>query len=121
VELLTKAGADVNIKCNNITGETPLMLACKLGHVECGKILLNEGGASPNTVDNFGNNASFWATKYQQSRLMQELQLPPVHSANADEFLKLLIQRNPKFQLPPLKPVKKTKGKGKGDKEKKKK
>lgn len=116
VELLVDGGANADIKCNNINGETPLMLACKLGHTECARLLLN-GGASPNTVDNFGNNSSFWAYKYQQTKLIQELQLPAVHSADADEFIKLLLQRNPRFQLPTLKAAKKGK---KGDKAKKK-
>ena len=111
VDVLLRAGANPNIKSRSATGETPLMVCCKLGHIECGKMLIAAGG-SLNTIDNFGNNASFWAYKYQQDALIRELNLPPVHTPSAEEYLQLLIQRNPRFVLPSVK-VKKKKAKKK--------
>lgn len=115
VDLLLRAGANPNIKCNSSIGETPLMICCKLGHLDCARILLT-AGASVSTVDNFGNNASFWAYKYQHDILIRELNLPPVHTPTAEEYLQLLLQRNPRFTLPTLK---KTKKKSAGKKKKK--
>lgn len=116
VDLLLRAGANPNLKCNSSIGETSLMICSKLGYIECGRILL-AAGASLSTVDNFGNNASFWAYKYQQDSLIRELNLPPVHTPSAEEYLALLLQRNPRFTLPSLK--KKTKKKDKDGKKKK--
>lgn len=119
VQILLKGGANPNIKANSTIGETPLQICCKLGEIECAKILIREGG-QPDIKDNFGNNSSFWASKYRQDALIRELNLPPSRSPNADEFLALLIKQNPRFALPAIK-VKKTKGKGKDDKKNKKK
>ena len=95
------------------------MMCCKEGHIECGRLLLR-AGASTDTKDNFGNNASFWAYEYNHQLLMRELGLPQVHTATADEFVKLLLAKNPRFVLPSLnKP--KAKGKDKDGKGKKKK
>jgi hypothetical protein len=53
--------------------------------------------------DDFGNNATFWAVKYRQDDLVRELNLPPSRSPTADEFLALLIKKNPQFRLPAIK------------------
>lgn len=117
VQILLKGGANPNIKSNSTIGETPLQICCKLGEIECAKILIRAGGL-PETKDNFGNNSSFWASKYRQEALIRELNLPPSRSPTADEFLALLIKQNPKFTLPTIK-VKGAKGKGKGKDDKK--
>lgn len=46
---------DVNMRDHN--NRTPLMLACALGLYECARILIFEGKAELNAVDNKGNNA----------------------------------------------------------------
>lgn len=114
VQILLTAGANPNIKANSTIGETPLQICCKLGEIECAKLLI-KAGALPETKDNFGNNSSFWASKYRQDALIRELNLPPSKSPTADEFLALLIKQNPRFTLPPIKAKK---GKGKDDKKK---
>jgi ankyrin repeat protein len=120
LDILLRARAHPNIKADSSCGETPLMICCKLGRIECGKMLL-AAGASMSTNDNFGNNASFWAYKYHQDQLIRELNLPPVHTATADEFVALLLKKNPRFVLPTLKkPKKKKGGKDKDGKKKKK-
>ena len=119
-ELLThllNEGADVNLKCDSTNGETALQLCCKLGRLQCAQKLI-QAGASIDARDNFGNNASFWAHKYRQDAMIRELNLPPVKSATADEFVALLLKRNPNFALPTIKVKAK---KGKGDKKGKKK
>lgn len=116
VQILLTAGANPNIKANSTIGETPLQICCKHGDIECAKLLI-KAGALPETKDNFGNNSSFWASKYQQEALIRELNLPASKSPTADEFLALLIKQNPRFTLPPIK-AKKGKGKGKDDKKK---
>jgi hypothetical protein len=114
VDILLKAGANPDVKSNNLNGETALMICCKNGFMECARLLL-EGGASVDIRDNFGNNASFWAYTHQQQQMIRDLNLPPMHTPDADQFLKLLIERNPKFTLPIIKPKEK-KGDKKGDK-----
>jgi ankyrin repeat protein len=95
------------------------MICCKLGRIDCARLLL-AAGASVNTIDSYGNNCSFWAYKYQHEGMIRELGLPTVHTATADEYIQLLLQRNPRFVLPSLKPKAKKKGKDeKGDKKKK--
>jgi len=116
VQILLGAGANPNIKAHSTIGETPLQICCKLGDIECARLLI-QAGALPETKDNFGNNSSFWASKYRQDALIRELNLPPSKSPTADEFLALLIKQNPRFTLPAIK-VKKGKGKGKDDKKK---
>lgn len=118
VHMLLQAGASPNIKSRSTIGESPLMICCKLGHVECAKLLIHYGAAL-DLKDNFGNNASFWAYEHQHSHMIRELELPPVHTATANEFVKLLLQRNPNFVLPSLTGKKKKKD-GKGGKKKKK-
>lgn len=114
VDVLLRARANPNIKSRSTIGETPLMICSKLGFIECGKMLL-AAGASTSIADNFGNNASFWAYKYHQDALIRELNLPAVHTPSAEEYLQLLIKRNPRFVLPSIKAKKK-----KGTKKKKK-
>ena len=55
VNLLAKAGANLNIKADNISGETALHICCKLDRRMCGKILIDHG-ALIDARDNFGNN-----------------------------------------------------------------
>lgn len=117
VRLLLKSGANPNIKCHSAIGETPLQLCCKLGRIDCGRELM-KAGAHSETKDNFGNNASFWASKHQQESIIRELNLPPTRSPNAEEFLALLIKQNPRFVLPTVKVN--VKGKGKDGKKVKK-
>lgn len=117
VQMLLKGGANPNIKSHSTIGETPLQLCCKLGRIDCGRQLM-KAGAHAETKDNFGNNASFWASKYQQDGIIRELNLPPTRSPNAEEFLALLIKQNPHFVLPTIKV--KAKGKGKDGKKGKK-
>ena len=113
VKLLVEAGADVNIKADNIPGEAPLHICCKLDRRICGKILIDHG-ANIDARDNFGNNPAFWANSKQNFDLIKFLGLPTAKAATAQEFLALAIQRNPLYQLPSLH-KKKKKGKG-GDK-----
>jgi hypothetical protein len=117
MEMLLQAGANPNMKSNNLTGETPLMLCCQYGYVSCAKLLL-QYGASVDMKDNFGNNISFWAYEHNQLTLVRELNLPPMHTATADEYIKLLLQRNPNFILPTINKKKKKKSGG-GKKKKK--
>jgi ankyrin repeat protein len=110
LEALLKGGANPNIKSDSTIGETPLQLCCKLGEIECGRQLM-KAGALPEVKDNFGNNATFWATKYRQDAIIRELNLPPSKSSTADEFLALLVKNNPRFVLPAVKVKAKTKSK----------
>jgi ankyrin repeat protein len=107
IQLLLQSGANPNIKCNSAVGETALQLCCKLGNIDCARKLM-QAGASGEIRDNFGNNSSFWAYKYHQDALIRELGLHAPKSATAEEFLALMIRRNPAFVLPAIK-VKKTK------------
>ena len=117
VQILLKAGANPNVKSNSAIGETPLQLCCKLGELECARCLI-KAGAHSETKDNFGNNASFWATNHRQEGMIRELGLPPVRSPTAEEFLALLIKQNPHFVLPTIKVKAKSKSKDKKDKKK---
>lgn len=62
IELLLQNGADVNIKCLSTIGESALHLCCQRGLIISAKTLI-KNGAAIDTVDNFGNNAAFWAVK----------------------------------------------------------
>ena len=62
LELLLQSGADANIKCQSIIGESPLHLCCQKGFIDCAKVLMKHG-ASLDITDNFKNNAAFWAYK----------------------------------------------------------
>lgn len=116
LELLLAAGTNANLKADSATGETPLHICCRGGLTEFARRLLL-AGASADTRDNYGNNASFWAYKHRQERLIQDLHLPPAKAPTAEEFLQLLLKKNPNFTLPTIKKKKKkAKGKGKGEK-----
>lgn len=121
IKLLAEAGADLNIKCNNITGETPLHICCKLNKQACAKALL-DSGASADTRDNFGNNATFWANSRENFEIVKVLGLAPSKSATPQEFLALTLERNKFFVLPSAhakaKKGKKEGGKGKKGKKK---
>ena len=122
IKLLVEAGADLNIKCNNTTGETPLHLCCKLNNETCAKALL-DAGASSDSRDNFGNNAAFWANSRENFDIVKSLGLAPSKSATPQEFLALTLQRNKFFILPSVHSKAKKGGKkdgGKGKKGKKK-
>ncbi len=115
MQILLQNGANPNVKCNNMVGESPLQICCKLGNIEAARRLIN-AGASVEQKDNFGNNAAFWAYKYHQNTLIRELGLHQVRTATAEEFLALMVKKNPKFVLPPIKTKKlgkKTSGKKK--------
>ena len=111
VQLLLSYGANVNIRAESAMGEMPLHICCKIGSIECARLLLT-AGAHPDARDNFGNNASFWAIQKHNADMISVLGLPPGKSASADEYLKLLMEKNGgKFALPKIK----AKGKGKKD------
>ena len=99
VIVLAQAGADLDIKCDNSTGETPLHICCKLDRQACGKVLL-DSGASVDSRDSFGNNATFWAQSRQNFDIIKILGLPVSKSATPQEFLALTLQRNRFFVLP---------------------
>mmetsp|Transcript_23031 Transcript_23031/g.49845 ORF Transcript_23031/g.49845 Transcript_23031/m.49845 type:complete len:237 (+) Transcript_23031:225-935(+) len=109
VQILLKAGASPNVRSHSAVGETPLQLCCKLGHISCAQLLLASGALD--LRDNFGNNASFWASKYRQEALIKTLHLPPPRSPTAEEFLTLLLKKNPHFVLPAVKKAKSKVGK----------
>ncbi len=102
LQFLLVSGANPNVKCNSVIGETALQICCKSGNIECARILLN-AGASSEVKDNFGNHAAFWAYKFHQDTLIRELGLSPPKAPSAEEFLALMVKRNPNFQLPSLK------------------
>lgn len=121
VEILTKlikAGALLNIKSHSQLGETPLLCAVKFGRKECAKELI-AAGARLDARDNFGHNASFWASQRGHMDLIKELQLPSPKTATADEYIAILMAANKNFALPSLKKKASkgdSKGKGKGKK-----
>lgn len=117
LEMLLRNGANPNIKCDSTNGETPLQICCKKNNLRDAQLLMKHG-AQPELKDNFGNNASFWAYKYHNDQLARELDLPPVKTASAQDFLAILLKNNPRFTLPS---VKAAKGGKKGDKKGKKK
>ena len=123
ISLLADYGADLNIKAASATGETPLHICCKLNLIHCARQLLQKG-ASMETRDNFGNNASFWAISRQHFDLVRDLGLPPSKSASAEDFIKIQQSRIKGFTLPSAASGKKKGGKGgkggkKGGKKKK--
>eukprot|EP01031_Cornospumella_fuschlensis_P027703 gene27703-33462_t len=118
-ELLLQNGADPSLKSNSTLGETPLMICCKHGHLKCAQVLLQHG-ASVDTLDNFGNNASFWAYRHSNSVMARELQLPNSRTPTPAQFLAIQMQRIPGFKLPTVKVKKKSGDKKGGDKKKKK-
>ncbi|RYG69260.1 ankyrin repeat domain-containing protein [archaeon] len=120
VDLLLQNGAIPNLKADSTLGETPLMICCKHGNMKCAQSLL-QYGASMDTLDNFGNNASFWAYRHSNSVMARELQLPASHTPTPAQFLAIQMQRIPGFKLPTVKVKKKAGGKGGANKGKKKK
>ena len=113
LELLVKAGCDVNIHADSNLGETPLQLCCKHGYIECGRILFSsEYALNVDARDNFGHNASFWAYSKRYEDMIRLLNLPPVRSATAEEYVAIMMKRNNGiFTLPSLaskKPKKKS-------------
>lgn len=118
--LLLLAGADVNIQADSNLGETPLHICCKNGFIEVARTLFDDGQYQVNVDarDAFGHNASFWAYTKRYESMIRILELPPVHTCTADEYLAIMLKRNGgKFALPSLK---KKKGAKKGGKKKKK-
>jgi hypothetical protein len=119
LECLLQNGGNPNQKADSAIGETALMICCKLGHLTCAQILL-KNAASMDILDNFGNNASFWAYRHDHTTMARELALPASHTPNATQFLQLQMQKIPGFVLPAIKKKVPKKVKG-GDKAKKKK
>ncbi len=109
LQMLLHAGASPNLKCNSAIGETALQICCKTGHSECARALML-AGASSEVKDNFGNNAGFWAHHHRQDALIRELGLHAPKAPTAEEFLALLIKKNPAFVLPAIKVKKAKKG-----------
>jgi ankyrin repeat protein len=118
LDCLIKAGAILDIKADSTIGETPLMICCKHGNLRCAQMLI-QAGVRLNTLDNFGNNASFWAYRHNNTTMARELQLPASHTPSPDEFLALQMQRIPGFKLPAIKPPSSPKKGKDGDKKKK--
>ena len=121
-KLLIDYGADVNIVSNNDMGETPLHICCKHGHIECAKLLCASDDINVDARDGMGHNVSFWAYSKRYEDMIRILNLPPVKSATAEEYLNIMMARNHNaFTLPSLKKGgKKKKGGGGGKKKKKK-
>ena len=118
LQLLLRAGADPNIQTNSSLGETPLHICVKKGEMSlgCAKLLL-AGGAKANTIDKFGNNASFWAQSSGNMQMARELGLPTAAAASADDYIHMMMSRIPGFKAPTGE--KKKKGGKKGGKKKK--
>ena len=115
VGILADNGADLNIKADSTTGETPLHICCKLNSIACAKMLIQKG-VSMDVRDNFGNNASFWASSKQHFDLIKELGLPQSQSATAEDFIKIQQSRIKGFVLPSATGGKKKGAKGKDGK-----
>lgn len=111
LDYLLQSGADANIKADSTMGETPLHICCKYGHMDNAKMLMNYG-ASGQVLDNFGNNPLFWAKNNGFSTMFENIGLPPLKTATAEEMLAIMRARIPKFNLFAVK--KDTKGKVKG-------
>jgi ankyrin repeat protein len=108
LELLLSNGANPNIKSESTIGETPMHICCKFGYLESARLLLKHG-ATGAVLDNFGNNAAYWAYQNRQDAMTMALDLPLAKAATAEDLLALMKLKNPKFQFPSL-----TKKKGKG-------
>ena len=116
VEALLRFGCNADLQSNNALGETPLQVCCKRGSeaTACAKTLLSLG-AKPNAVDKFNNTASFWAFSRGNGDMAAELGL--ANKANdPDQFIRMVMNRIPGYQLPALAGKKK---KGGGKKKKK--
>jgi ankyrin repeat protein len=76
VEMLVKAGAQVNAK--DIRGLTPLVLAVATDHADPRIVrLLLENGADPKVVSGDGETVLDWARKYRNPEVMRALGLAP--------------------------------------------
>lgn len=117
VEALIKEGADIHLKSDSSLGERPLHTCCKHGHVGCARLLL-AADCQTDLRDNFGHNASYWASQKGFGPMVAELGLPPPKAATAAEFFAIMQEKlQGKFVLPGLgkkKGVKKGSKGGKG-------
>lgn len=120
LELLLVHGANANIKSESTIGETPLHICCKYGFAESARLLMKHGAVGT-ILDNFGNNAAFWAYQNRQEHMSRELDLPPQKTATAEDMLAMIKLNNPNFKFPALKKGGKKKGAGKKEPGKKKK
>ena len=118
VRMLCESGAAMNLKAKSSLGETPLHICCKTGDRYCAKALI-ACGVKKDTLDAMGHNASFWAQRHNPD-MIKELNLPPVHTSTAEDFLKIMIARNPFFKAPSASSGGKKAKKGSGGKKKKK-
>jgi ankyrin repeat protein len=116
ITMLTDAGANVNEKANSSLGETPLHVCCKNGELRCAKALI-AAGASKDASDAFGHNASFWAQKHNPD-MVRTLDLPLPRTATAQEYLAIMMARNPAGFTVPSASKKKAGGKKGGKKQK---
>lgn len=116
LELLLNNGANPNLKTDSTIGETPLHICCKFGFLEAGKLLMSHG-ATGTVLDNFGNNAAYWAYQNRQDQMTLSLDLPVAKAATAEDLLALMKLKNPKFKIPALTKKKKG-GKAPGKKKK---
>ncbi len=98
VGTLLESKADPNIKTSSTMKESPLHVCCKFGALESARLLLS-AGASSDARDCFGHNPSFWASSKQNTQMIKDLSLPPIHRATAEEHFALILQKNPLFTL----------------------
>jgi ankyrin repeat protein len=82
VHLAIKDGADVNGPSTQVTRPTPLIDACKFGHLEIVKFLLDKG-ADPNKCDRRGHAALFYT--------LDSADLGGPNDRVSDQIVKLLI------------------------------
>ena len=116
VEALLKHGADIHIKADSALGERPLHTCCKYGQLAAARLLV-AAGVDADLRDNFGHNASYWATQKGYGHMITELELPVAKAATAAEFFQIMQEKlRGKFVLPSLTKGKKggKKGGGKG-------
>lgn len=96
VRLLVKSGANINLRSKGLSGETPLILCCKKGLLECAKVLV-ELDVDRNSVDNFQHNASFWCRQYNRDQYIAILELSPFKPLSFDNFLEGARSRQAKL------------------------
>ena len=116
VETLLKHGADIHIKADSALGERPLHTCCKYGQLGAARLLV-AAGVEADLRDNFGHNASYWATQKGFGHMVTELELPVAKAATAAEFFQIMQEKlRGKFVLPSLTKGKKGGKKGGGGK-----
>jgi len=71
--MLLDYGADPTAR--NSTGMNPLHMAAKNGNLEVCLLLITRG-CDANIRDDFGNNASYWAKRFNHFELLQYLPSP---------------------------------------------